>query len=165
MVRVALFSSGSLWSPRSHLNPATFGRPGSSTKQVMVNGRFFITCWGSYEIEAGPGLSVTYERQGTRYFSTKTSNWIFISSRVTHSLLLTNRIEESFWYACTFRLILESFSLEKVNWNIFSPSFYQLENGMKLKNLYFTIVIFERIYYYWDSLCECQVTKTGDTWK
>lgn len=59
MVRVALFSSGSLWSPRSHLNPATFGRPGSSTKQVIVNGRFFITCWGSYEIEAGPGLSIT----------------------------------------------------------------------------------------------------------
>lgn len=58
MVRVALFSSGSLWRPRNHLKPTTFGRPGSSTKHVIVNGRFFITCWGSYEIEAGPGLSI-----------------------------------------------------------------------------------------------------------
>lgn len=57
MKSVASFSSGSRYQPRSHLKPDTLGRPGSKTKQVMDNACFFITCRGSYVIEAGPGLS------------------------------------------------------------------------------------------------------------
>lgn len=62
MTSVAPFSSGSRCQPRSHLKPDIFGRPGSKTKQVMDNGCFFTTCCGSYDIEAGPGLSVEMYR-------------------------------------------------------------------------------------------------------